>query len=1431
MSTSAVVPLVFWGSTPPKHVVTCILVTYDQKTVITGSKSGQLGVWDVRHLEGGKVEVVAKSLIFGHSDLVSALACACVGLENQSAVISAAENGELCLWDVDDGLCIQTNTIAGAHTSLLPFHVSTGGNKEWRVVCHGYYLDVYVVDVLTLEVLYTLSSSASSNWLAAACVVRPPRRQEDVLVGITLSGTVKIWPLKRNPENKAIEAMYDQSLSQMAGMKALHVVCNPFSQRTILIVSAKQWQMYDVSNFQFLTAMSAGSAETWSAADFVQSNCVLVWSKIGKAYMYRLPQRCCPEKQVVPGQISIRQQDRDGQPELIYTFQNQGQKKTFNGSRMMFSFGRREPFHKLIVEGNASGRVNIWRIDQIVKELENNGGQNFGKPHEAIPCSETGSFIDVWLSSNKPCGLLDSLDGRRKPVKITSSLFLAAQGRIACGRQDGSIIIISATKAAKTQFMMENNTDPAAWPKYQKLIGHRSKVTCLLYPYGEYDRYAPEQFVSGSADFTVKLWSLTSGALLASFSANGGEILRLTCTPPESSVRIQHCVCSIAQDHSVALLNLRDHRCLLLASCHRFPVQTVRWKPAEDFLIIGLSDGSVYVWQIETGTLDRYVTGDAAVEILNACDEESGKLSTDGSLRPRTVFTKKLSHIATNIPKMPSQMSLRKVKRTRVSSPRSKRKRAPTRSPVDSYQEMSKSVPVRVTSLKTGADEPEIHVMLFDMEALICHLLVEEVKTQKLGLNTRKANKDHSKHVSFTSANQVSPNLKFLEEIHDGAQLLVSCLHSWGLDPEIDETCTNRLGLLKPIKPISFGLLTHRKLSLIVPGWYSNSDPTDGSSKETGHKKFFESRWEFCSALTTQHSLSIVALTNTLMSMSQVSFLPRHEKPSIPPPRRSEDATKGSEVESPSRDEEANLAISSMIRANIKAGWSRLATLYCCLLPDKLDMAQYRPPLLHVLARRWQDRCLEIREAAQAILVTELRRINMEGRAKVVETWVQYLPQEIEGSSVLLESTDSDFENSDSSDVSVGEDDFSEDVLNVLDGAKKLFQYDASRRQATSIIMLAVIGSEFQKDLGALSGTNNKGEKSSNDSQKKVGFQGEMLLPSRVVYLTSRALMFILLKSQSQSSRTLSYTSMRRAAIDLIGRGFPLWEPYMDVSAVLMALLELCPDNRGHVASFSKGLPLSSAADSQRSARHALTLISTARPLVFITTLAKEVARSSSAQASLSFNQASPAAIAVYSHVRHQPSSADVQHSSTLHRSKKEILRVLELMIDKTQQEVIKLLPEVVQIIVHCIEPKQLKERSLEEIFSALFKFHMVSYCPNTRRLAVGSKSGQLTIYELRSSKEQIIPAHSSAITAVRFSKDSKLLATYSYEEAKINFWQTSSSLFGVLGSGIKCTRSSNVSREVKITPVNLKQTKLVWVSQKSVVLLLADGTQHKFTA
>ena len=69
------------------------------------------------------------------------------------------------------------------------------------------------------------------------------------------------------------------------------------------------------------------------------------------------------------------------------------------------------------------------------------------------------------------------------------------------------------------------------------------------------------------------------------------------------------CVCSIAADHSVALLNIKEMRCMLLASRHPHPVKDVKWRPLDDFMLVKLDDGSVYVWQMETANIDRIVTG------------------------------------------------------------------------------------------------------------------------------------------------------------------------------------------------------------------------------------------------------------------------------------------------------------------------------------------------------------------------------------------------------------------------------------------------------------------------------------------------------------------------------------------------------------------------------------------------------------------------------------------------------------------------------------------------------------------------------------------------------------------------------------------------------------------------------------------------------
>lgn len=66
--------------------------------------------------------------------------------------------------------------------------------------------------------------------------------------------------------------------------------------------------------------------------------------------------------------------------------------------------------------------------------------------------------------------------------------------------------------------------------------------------------------------------------------------------------------------------------------------------------------------------------------------------------------------------------------------------------------------------------------------------------------------------------------------------------------------------------------------------------------------------------------------------------------------------------------------------------------------------------------------------------------------------------------------------------------------------------------------------------------------------------------------MAGKALTYLLL--QPPSPKLPPHSTIRRTAIDLIGRGFTVWEPYMDVSAVLMGLLELCADAEKQLAKY-----------------------------------------------------------------------------------------------------------------------------------------------------------------------------------------------------------------------------------------------------------------------
>ena len=88
----------------------------------------------------------------------------------------------------------------------------------------------------------------------------------------------------------------------------------------------------------------------------------------------------------------------------------------------------------------------------------------------------------------------------------------------------------------------------------------------------------------------------------------------------------------MGKDHSVTLVSLKERKCILLASRHLFPVTCIKWRPLDDFMMVACTDGTLYVWQMETGQLDRVVHGMTADEILNACDENSYDIFTKFSV-------------------------------------------------------------------------------------------------------------------------------------------------------------------------------------------------------------------------------------------------------------------------------------------------------------------------------------------------------------------------------------------------------------------------------------------------------------------------------------------------------------------------------------------------------------------------------------------------------------------------------------------------------------------------------------------------------------------------------------------------------------------------------------------------------------------------------
>ncbi|KPI96609.1 WD repeat-containing protein 7 [Papilio xuthus] len=495
-----------------------------------------------------------RCLLVGHTAPVTCLSRASI-IQDNNYIVSSSEAGEMCTWDLVDGKCRESVKLTQIHTNIQAYHMCN--SEDLRLFCNGYYAEILIMDPFSLEILFCLSSKMNPDWISALHVLRPSSRKDDVVLAISITGTVKVWSLLGH-ENKQSEPIYENESKQIRCLNALSLNCCAYNQRTVLVVCAKYCQIYDAGDFSVLCSIQAPAGERWMSGDFLATDRVLVWSTEGKGYMYKLPANSVPDHKGFHGPTV----EHDS-PVLFSILAHPDNKLLSCPPAMRFvttSVGGKQ--RRLLLRGDSAGVVSLWNVDQAVTPVLNQ------LPSHA-PIVMT-SLDMAWEEMNpSPVGILDQLSHPdEQEIKLTASIYLLAANRLVVGREDGSIVIVNATHTVQLQLLHG---------------GHQ-----------QLDVPSPRNLNNNTTDALVST-SSTSPAQPA---------------PPALKTPLR------AQAHS-----LTERKCVTLASRHLFPVVSIKWRPADDFMVVACSDGTVYVWQMETGHLDRVLHGMIAEEVLSACDE------------------------------------------------------------------------------------------------------------------------------------------------------------------------------------------------------------------------------------------------------------------------------------------------------------------------------------------------------------------------------------------------------------------------------------------------------------------------------------------------------------------------------------------------------------------------------------------------------------------------------------------------------------------------------------------------------------------------------------------------------------------------------------------------------------------------------------------
>ncbi|CAH8633467.1 unnamed protein product [Schistosoma rodhaini] len=601
-------------------------------------------------------------------------------------------------------------------------------------------------------------------------------------------------------------------------------------------------------------------------------------------------------------------------------------------------------------------------------------------------------------------------------------------------------------------------------------------------------QFNPDFLLSGGMDFTVRLWDLNSwyestgnnisssssrkyvgnncskSLCLAVYRCHASPCIGLTIGPPISSVinmvagnpRLSTTICSFGADGSVWLINLKEKRPFLyarntsnLSSC---PVVAIGWRLAEDLLFINYLDGTVTVWDINMGCLERIETEQSARDLFEQAQfitevyHPSTFLNFTFSTLPSITMS---SYKSRSLAGVPNQYSVYTSLATpfcggvnSTSSSGTIHLTAPSRlkySTIDDLQKLCTNnlPPVQlhligsrtVTNSQDKVDindenqlkwnsGPAAFVFHWDIESLIVDILSQNYGVSK---DINEMINYNSSTITTTETTPTSSSSLYRDDIFTMdvtqatfLQIIISLIHPWGIDLSIDEIiqklCHNHQSIdkdkLKTLlnnsrqqlrtheSPICVGLISKCGcMSLSMPGYCTKSTivSKSGSIQQIPHP--------YClsSIISTNLILSGVSLTELMTSLNW-NYLLRLSHTIFG------DNGTGLSLSSSSSKFLSDSNINITILSNWRIIWLQFGAFLLehfigLILSNKNSsisdekLQPILPPLeLNLFARKWQDRCLPIRYAARTLLLSCLDQLSLDDRKLLVTYWSALLP-------------------------------------------------------------------------------------------------------------------------------------------------------------------------------------------------------------------------------------------------------------------------------------------------------------------------------------------------------------------------------------------------------------------------------------------------------